>query len=454
MSEDNLNFKFSKILSTSLTSDDLINFSFQGDSNLFNFKFSKIASTSLTSDDLINFSFQGDSSSENDKSDLVQDSIYISEKFTHNLLHQVKDNFGIRDHLNQTINRTEVVREQCVIADQVIQIINLVHIITEQCVATDRVTQVVNRTQLVVDKCSIKDTITDHLSRSDVITDHLTAMDTIIDKNRTMIVDQVHVADHDRSFKQAKVLIKEKARVADKGILIYADTVTDVLRVSDKVNARVQATEAIREQVVISDKLQSSITFSQHITEQLIVRDVVKGSLTAKQHLQDYVFIDDLIPNQPTAGYAWTANADTWAMSRYDSYNYQDLAVIDGVLYGLGEDGLYQLDADTPVQGKLVTGKIDLGRGQLVHPVAAYLEYELSGSTTQLQVGVGTTQAGSKQTYFYSLPSEKADYLTNGRVLFGRGLRGRHFSFEINISGEHGYINDLNIDLAATKRRV
>lgn len=392
------------------------------------FKFSELAGTSVTSSDSINFSFKSTAY------DLVVDTVYISENTTYCVLQVVKDSI--------------------VVSDDVSQEINAVHLITEQCTIADQVVQVVNRTQLIVDQCSITDTINDHLSRSDVITEQFAATDVVLDQSRTIIVDQVHAADHDRSYKQANVTVKEKIHVADRSIRVHADTVMDALRVSDTVNARVRATEAIREQAVISDQLQSSITFSQHITEKLIIHDVAKGSLTAKQYIQDHIFIDDLILNQPTTGYAWTANADTWAMSRYDSYNYQDLAVIDGVLYGLGEDGVYRLDADTPVQGRLTTGKIDLGRDQLVHPVAAYLEYELSGSSKQIQVGVGTTQSGTKQTYFYQLPTETADYLTNGRVLFGRGLRGRHFSFEINISGEHGYINDLNIDLAATKRRV
>lgn len=95
-----------------------------------------------------------------------------------------------------------------------------------------------------------------------------------------------------------------------------------------------------------------------------------------------------------------------------------------------------------------------LKQTSIVHPLGAYLEYELSGNTRKLEIGVSTTQSGTKQTYYYVLPTEKSDDLTNGRVLFGRGLRGRHFAFEIKISGEQGYINDLNIDLSATKRRV
>lgn len=401
-----------------------------------NFKFSELASESTTSNDSINFSFKNDDDTTTTKTDFVVDTVYIS------------------DNVNQGINATGIITEQCVIKDLVVQIAKSSQSIKDKFSITDLVVQAANSSQLIVDQCSITDTTNDHLIRYDLIAEQFVVIDNILDKNRTIVVDQLLVADYDKSYKKANVVVKEKARMTDRSIRVHADTVTDALRVSDTLNVGVRATDTVHDRIVISDQLQSSITFSQHIIDRIAIHDVAKGSLTAKQHLQDYVFIDDLIPNQPTAGYAWTANADTWAMSRYDSYNYQDLAVIDGVLYGLGEDGVYQLDADTPVQAKLTTGKIDLGRGQLVHPVAAYLEYELSGSSKQLQVGVGTTQSGNKQAYFYQLPTEKADYLTNGRVLFGRGLRGRHFSFEINISGEHGYINDLSIDLAATKRRV
>ncbi len=182
--------------------------------------------------------------------------------------------------------------------------------------------------------------------------------------------------------------------------------------------------------------------------------DVNQGKNIAKQLLNDLVFIEDDYSREKQYGYAWTANVDTWAMSRYQDYGFSELVVIDGVLYGVGEDGVYRLDANSFVDAKLTTGQLDLGQGQLVHPLGAYLEYELSGNTRKLEIGVSTTQSGAKQTYTYNLPTEPSNYLTNGRVLFGRGLRGRHFAFELKMSGEHGYINDLSIDVAATKRRI
>ncbi|MBX6209533.1 hypothetical protein ISD46_33795, partial [Pseudomonas aeruginosa] len=57
-------------------------------------------------------------------------------------------------------------------------------------------------------------------------------------------------------------------------------------------------------------------------------------------------------------------------------------------------------------------------------------------------------------TYSYPLESEPADELTNGRFKFGRGLRGRHFTFTLRLTGRHGYINDLSVESAPTNRRV
>ena len=234
----------------------------------------------------------------------------------------------------------------------------------------------------------------------------------------------------------------------------YSDFITDNVLYAEQYTQRIEAKQRVIDTININELLKQQRKIRQSIYESLGIVELNRGKNIAKQLLNDLVFIEDDYSREKQYGYAWTANVDTWAMSRYQDYSFSELVVIDGVLYGVSEDGVYQLDAKELIEAKLVTGQLDLGQGQLVHPLGAYLEYELSGNTRKLEIGVSTTQSGTKQTYYYLLPIEKADYLTNGRVLFGRGLRGRHFAFEIKISDEHGYINDLSIDMTATKRRV
>jgi hypothetical protein len=56
------------------------------------------------------------------------------------------------------------------------------------------------------------------------------------------------------------------------------------------------------------------------------------------------------------------------------------------VVYGINDSGVFRVDADSEVDAKIITGQLDIGQGQLVHPIAAYLEYQLSGNSKKLEV--------------------------------------------------------------------
>ena len=153
-------------------------------------------------------------------------------------------------------------------------------------------------------------------------------------------------------------------------------------------------------------------------------------------------------------GQAWTANTDTWAVSRYQPYNFEGLSVINDQVYAWNDQGVFVVGTEgEAIQAKLETGKLDFGES-LVHPTAAYLEYEMLGADKQLNIAVTTTQSGKPATYTYTLADEQADHLTNGRLLFGRGLRGRHFAFGISIYAQSAKINSLSLEFTKTARRI
>ncbi|WP_296280895.1 hypothetical protein [uncultured Acinetobacter sp.] len=289
----------------------------------------------------------------------------------------------------------------------------------------------------------------------DSIIDGLDILDVSLkSKLRAFTNERIIYQENYRLKKISRSVITETLKAQDSCVTRYSDFVVDYVTYSEQYTQRIKAKQHVIDTININELLKQQRKSQEKINETLTAFDFNQGKNIAKQLVNELVFIEDDYSKEKQYGYAWTANVDTWAMSRYQDYGFSELAVINGVLYGVAEDGVYQLDAKELIEAKLVTGQLDLGQGQLVHPLAAYLEYELSGNSRKLEIGVSTTQSGSKQIYYYLLPTEKADYLTNGRVLFGRGLRGRHFAFEIKISGEHGYINDLYIDITATKRRV
>ena len=188
------------------------------------------------------------------------------------------------------------------------------------------------------------------------------------------------------------------------------------------------------------------------LNDKALLGDFVAGTVRGFTTVADIAVItDDAMLPKNNGFSAWTSNTETWAMSRYEGLPVNRLTVINGIVYGESDDGVYRMDiSDTTVNANVTTGKVDFG-DSLVHPSAAYLEYETDGN---IGMQVVTTQSGQAANYQYLLPKETARNLTNGRILFGRGLRGRHFTFVLNISAKNGYINNLAIEALPTKRRV
>lgn len=241
----------------------------------------------------------------------------------------------------------------------------------------------------------------------------------------------------DGGYQYAKEIAGDTAAVFDNA------KATSILKSmpGDTVTARDGIAEGINQQAMLGDTAKAS--------------DDVESKATFANHITDWVMAEDGTSDSHQYGQAWTANTETWAMSRYQPYSYDGLVVIDGKLYGTNDDGVHELNViNKPVTGQITTGKMDLTGGSLSYPIGAYLEYELGGQDKQAIMAVTQTQKGISQTYRYKLPTEQADELTNGRFVFGRGLRGRHFTVALTITGTHGHINDMSVDVATGKRRV
>ncbi|MEQ1047623.1 hypothetical protein [Pseudomonas aeruginosa] len=328
------------------------------------------------------------------------------------------------------------------------------HLLADQAHASDEVTDQLRARGLVVETATAGDRVTGTLRVLHV--DDALVSDGVLDRVRGLTVDGATVADEAFGTRHAYTLVLDAARISDSTGQAASVLVEDAATVSD------QATGTLHGRVLLVDgaSLADEVVDAHQAVQALLVDGasiaaLVLDHLVARDLVSDAVVIEDItVGGDQDGGQAWTANVDSWAMSRYAPYTFRSLAVIDGRLYGIAEDGVYALDGDSqPVAGRIATGKLDIGQGALVHPHSAYLEYALDADGT-VAMDVTTTQSGSAVTYSYPLESEPADELTNGRFKFGRGLRGRHFTFTLRLTGRHGYINDLSVESAPTNRRV
>lgn len=381
---------------------------------------------------------------------LHTDSAKANEQYQHGLLAVQSDSAIASDELLSGSTRS-VNKDSAQVSDSTTSQRIVTQLITGSARAKDSITAI--ERDLVIDSLAIADSTTDKLQAIQLISDSAGVTDSAIGSIATLITDSAFA--YGQPFTQRNVVsfVADSTPITDKLLFNRADIITDDVAISDTTTGKFGAAGTLTDTAVISDTVLDSIIQNAIIMDSITITDEVIDKLNAIVLIVDGAVIEDSVLSSGGAqGQAWTANVDSWAMSRYNPYNYNRLVVINSVLYGEADDGIYRLDQEVDAVTAIVkTGKMDLGKGALTHPSYAYLEYELDGNASMI---VSSTQKGVEQQFTYVLPNELASELTNGRFVFGRGLRGRHFSFELIMVGTHGHINDLSIEHAPTSRRV
>lgn len=270
-----------------------------------------------------------------------------------------------------------------------------------------------------------------------------------------LVQERIRVVDSDLSQRKAKTLVRESARIRDFLTAVSRELTVDQARAYSNAYGKAVSRNISSDFAEIRAMDLSHVRKLIAVMDKAMIRDDVFHTLKGKSLSREWFFIEDSVlgfGNQDAL--IWTARSDTWGMSRYEQLFMQGLSVMNGQLFGWNEQGVWLYGSQNQqIHAQLKTAKMDFGEN-LVHPVAAYLEYQLSGQQKKLSVSVGTTQSGHLAQYSYSLVAENSDELTNGRVIFGRGLRGRHFSFDIDIQAYSAQINALSVDFSQTTRRI
>lgn len=329
------------------------------------------------------------------------------------------------------------------------------HIVTDGITAGDDIQAALKASALINEHFKITDTVLNKKIDTGIVEELLTVIDTIQDKTKVLTTDSLVATDLVSGGVKTQQNITDRLKVTDTLVFKVTEAINDSFKVSDLVPLQNRFTDTIIDTLNIMDNFIDRPHKVDLVTDSLRALSAAQGFKIAKGQISDTVFIEDDVLDNHQSDIAWTSSTDNWSMSRYVGFNYKQLAVINDNLYGVTDHGIELLEYGShEIEAKITTAKLDLGNGSLVHPLAMYLEYSLSGVNKSIDVMIGTTQTGDRNTYTYTLPAEKSDHLTNGRVQFGRGLRGRHFDFTVNITATAAYINDMNVEVAQTKRRI
>lgn len=306
--------------------------------------------------------------------------------------------------------------------------------------------------QSISDRLKLSDSLHALSRSSDLIEESLVLSDSTRDKLKTLIVETLGLGQELEQYNLVHSQVSDSFKLHDLAVRIVSDKIEDTIRFGDEFKKLSDTVELVIETMAFTDHVSGQRTVKSLAESSLGFSASVEGLKKATSSVTELFFLDDAYQDGREIIGAWTTTADGWNMSRYYDYPYEQLIVIGDKLYGVTSNGIEELKHGAQsITAKIKTAKLDLGDGGLIHPESMILEYSLDG---QLSVDVGTTQTGYQQTFNYVLRKEPSDYLTNGRVVFGRGLRGRHFEFAVNIEGSTAYINDMVVNITKTKRRI
>lgn len=206
------------------------------------------------------------------------------------------------------------------------------------------------------------------------------------------------------------------------------------------------------------------------------VSDAVVARGAPRTRLADEVFISDRwrLPRAPVAldghiahrvgaATAWTTNTDTWGASRYTDFEFNSVAVVDGVLMGANDAGLWRLDAaDDDGQPILAHVQTDMQDYASEHVKSAPLVYAGMDTDGAMQLTVDAVIKGTPAHYTYTFEARQAGDFAPGRCKIGRGVRSRYLQFTVgNHSGDGTIaagadftIDQLSVLAEAGSRRI
>lgn len=270
-----------------------------------------------------------------------------------------------------------------------------------------------------------------------VIEESAIAADNITDRSGSLTIESARISDSEIGVRRAYSLVDETAKAIDftaqfaSSLIIESALANDYLIDKAKYSSLILERSEASDLIVLSARRSSSL-----VREFALANDYLLGGVSASQVVVEVAVAEDFILGAEEFGQIWTANTDNWPMSHFSGLPFDGISVVNGTLYGTNSNGVYAVNgASSMVSASVVTGKIDLSGDGLVHPLGAFIEYEMIGDSTDLpsaEMLVTSTQSGIPESYQYPLIGKSASHLTNGRFKFGRGLRGRHFSFFFN----------------------
>lgn len=146
----------------------------------------------------------------------------------------------------------------------------------------------------------------------------------------------------------------------------------------------------------------------------------------------------------------WVMNAVTRANSRYEGYNFNSYAKLDGEYYGCSADGIFKLngtdDAGVPIGASINFGNIGAENSAMKACTNAYVGISSDGALYLKVTADGNEYIYRARAYSSTMRVQRFDT--------GRGLRANYLQFELISDGADFDISSVEFAIVPLSRRI
>jgi hypothetical protein len=199
--------------------------------------------------------------------------------------------------------------------------------------------------------------------------------------------------------------------------------------VADGVEAGATASaNALLTDASLANKLVLAIVADGAILTELVTPNAILAALAA-----DSAQFDVLITINGEAFVAWVANAETYAHSRYENFNFNSMCRLGNRYYGANDEGIFLLEGENdggdPIQYFATLPTTEFGHSGMKRVPRVYMGFSNAGDM-RLKV---VTPTGAEFVYRFE-PS--APGYPECRAVLGKGIKCRYFTFDLyNVEG-------------------
>ncbi len=272
-----------------------------------------------------------------------------------------------------------------------------------------------------------------------------------------LLADQLAVEDDSVGLLSALVLVASAVVLSSQWTPGRDGNLDSEILIDEEVAATIAAVVELIAELEIEDALLPQMIAFVLLDDGLAIDDSDMSALVSLlAELLDEVSVGIRITTGDGDTFiGYSVNTRNSAVSEYDNYPFNSFAMVGGIPFGAGPDGIYRLEGDdddgSPINASVYTGLSDYGNSQLKKMPSAWIGLTSDGD---MVLKVVTSDTGKKKENWYRMKGRPNGAPVDSRFSPAKGLNGRYWGFEIaNIDGADFTLDSLKVWPLIMQRR-